>query len=109
MPIRIAPVSSSRSTSLTKTECASDVRVAGAAWGARSSGFAIVASDEAVAGAAHGADEGGLLGIVAELLTQPRDQHVDRAVVGFPVETARRFENPVAGEDASAVLDQQAE
>src|SRR5436190_1768156 len=119
MPMRIAPVSSKRSTSLTNTECTRvgrpgsrlGIAASGSGLGilASGSGLGIVASDEAVARAADGADERRLLGVVAELLAQPGDQHVDRAVVRLPVEAARGLENAVAGEDAAAILDQQAE
>src|SRR5262245_21422420 len=63
----------------------------------------IAATDEPVADAPHGLDEGGMAGIVAELLAEPGDEHVDRAVVGLPVEAARGLQDAVAGEDAPAV------
>src|SRR5262245_14323611 len=69
----------------------------------------IAAADEPIAEATHGLDEGGATRVVAQLLPQPRDEHVDRAVVRLPVEAARRLHDALAGEDAPAVAEEQAE
>ena len=58
----------------------------------------LAAADEPVADAAHGPDEARPPRVVAELLAQAADQHVDRAVVGFPVDAARLVQDALAGE-----------
>src|SRR5262245_66287611 len=93
-PMRQRAIASMIRTSLAKTErCTAG----------RGQASLIAAADEPVAEAAHGLYESGAAGVVAELLPQPRDEHVDRAVVGLPVEAARGLQDAVAGEDAPAV------
>src|ERR1041385_887097 len=69
----------------------------------------IVAADEAISRAADGADETRALRVVAELLPQPADQHVDGAVVRVPVDAASLVHDAVARERAAAVAHQEAE
>src|SRR5215831_1034529 len=63
-------------------------------------------SHEAVTDAAHGANERRLLGIVAELLTQAADQHVDRSIERFPVDAVCALDDPLATQDAPAIADE---
>src|SRR5438093_9478279 len=67
----------------------------------------IAAPDEPIAVATDGLDEGRVPRVVAELLPQARDEDVDRTVERFPVEAARGFHDPVAGEGRSRVADKQ--
>src|SRR5262245_7764466 len=99
-PIRQRAITSMITRSLAKT----DRCTAG-----RGQPSPIAAADEAIAEAAHGLDEGGVARVVAELLPQPGDEHVDGAVVGLPVEAAGGLQDAVAGEDPAAVPHQQAE
>src|SRR5512147_3136345 len=74
------------STSFTNTE-----RYAGVGAWSRAGVSVTIAADETVAEAAHRLDVLRSPRIVPELLPQPRNEHVDRAVVALPVETTRRL------------------
>src|SRR5262245_61664991 len=72
-------------------------------------GSFIAASDKLIADSADGPNESRLLRIVAELLTQPADEHINRAIVGFEVESVRLVQDAIATERPSAMTHEQAE
>src|SRR3954470_16761460 len=101
---RLTAVASMMASSLTKIErCHAPRRVRSLIAGA------VPAADKAVAGPPHRADEGGTAGIVAELLAQPADQHVDRAVVGLPVDAPGLVQDALAAEDPAPAPHQEPE
>ena len=55
------------------------------------------ASDEDVSGSANGANETRVLGIVTEFLAQAADQHIDGAIVRFPVDSTRAVHDCARG------------
>src|ERR1051326_1886557 len=68
-----------------------------------------ITADEAVADAAHRANELRLARIVGELLPQTAHQHIDRAVIRFPIDAANVVHDPLAREDVSAIAHEQSE
>src|SRR5436190_7425063 len=62
-----------------------------------------------VAGAAHGLDDLRLVAVLLDLLAQPPDLDVDRAVERPRLAAARVLEQEVAREDAASVLDEHRE
>src|SRR5262245_46328255 len=99
-PVRLRAMTSMTTRSFPKTDRCSAGRA----------GVSLIgAADEPVAAPAHGLDEGGMPRVVAELLAQPGDEDVDRAVEGLPVQAARGFQDPVAPEHAPAMAHEQGE
>src|SRR5215510_7562185 len=66
----------------------------------------ILTSDEQVARAAHRADYTRPLRVVAQLLTQPADQHIDRTVVRLPIDASSLIKDFVATLHSSPIPDQ---
>src|SRR5256885_6777346 len=95
--IRLTAMTSMMATSLPKIDVC------------RSRGLVRAASDELIAGPADGADERGALGVVAQLLAQAADQHVDGAVVSVPVNAAGLVHDALAAEDAAAAADEESQ
>src|SRR5512134_1024318 len=99
-PIRQKAIASMISTSLPKTDRIRAGRRAASLMGA---------ADETISEPAHGLDEGGMAGVVVELLAQAGDEDVDRPVEGLPLHAARRLHDPLPGEGAPLVAEQQGE
>src|SRR5215510_12352723 len=85
-------------TSLAKTE-----------WRNRGAWSATRTADKAVAYAPYSADEHRPLVIVAQLLAQPADQDIDRAVEGLPIDSVGPRDDAVATQDLPPVAHQETE
>src|SRR5262245_38219603 len=72
-------------------------------------GSVIRSADEAVPHSPHRADERGPFRRVAQLLSQPAHEHVDRAIERLPVDAVRAGDDPVPAQDASPIAHQEAE
>src|SRR5579863_7487585 len=66
-------------------------------------------SDEDISRAANCTNKCRVLGVVAQLLAQAADEHVNGAVEGFPVDSARSIENALAAQHPSGIAHQKRE